>query len=123
MIMRNLLIKITLNIIPSAEQSMPKLLIKLKKNKTQTKIKKPNFYEVILLNDDFTTMEFVVKVLQLFFNMTKLTANKIMLKIHNEGSAVCGVYPYEVAETKVIQVINFAKQNQYPLKCIMKKSN
>ena len=69
---------------------MPKLLIKLKKNKTQTKIKKPNFYEVILLNDDFTTMEFVVKVLQLFFNMTnKLTANKIMLKIHNEGSAVC----------------------------------
>jgi ATP-dependent Clp protease adaptor protein ClpS len=54
--------------------------------------------------------------------MTKLTANKIMLKIHNEGSAVCGVYPYEVSETKVMQVLNFAKQNQYPLKCIMKKS-
>ena len=101
---------------------MPKVLIKFKKIKTQTKIKKPEFYEVILLNDDFTTMEFVVKVLQLFFNMTKATANKIMLKIHNEGSAVCGVYPYEVAETKVMQVINFAKQNQYPLKCIMKKS-
>jgi ATP-dependent Clp protease adaptor protein ClpS len=67
-------------------------------------------------------MEFVVKVLQLFFNMTKATANKIMLKIHNDGSAVCGVYPYEVAETKVMEVINFAKQNQYPLKCIMKKS-
>ena len=101
---------------------MPKLLTKLKKNKTQAKMKKPNFYEVILLNDDFTTMEFVVKVLQLFFNMTKFAANKIMLKIHNEGSAVCGIYPYEVAETKVLQVINFAKQNQYPLKCIMKKS-
>jgi ATP-dependent Clp protease adaptor protein ClpS len=101
---------------------MPKLLTKLKKNKTQAKIKKPYFYEVILLNDDFTTMEFVVKVLQLFFNMTKLIANKIMLKIHNEGSAVCGVYPYEVAETIVLQVISFAKQNQYPLKCIMKKS-
>ena len=101
---------------------MPKVLIKLKKNKTQVKIKKPDFYEVIFLNDDFTTMEFVVKVLQLFFNMTKPKANKIMLKIHNDGSAICGVYPYEVAETKVIEVINFAKQNQYPLKCIMKKS-
>jgi ATP-dependent Clp protease adaptor protein ClpS len=101
---------------------MPKVLIKFKKIKTQAKIKKPEFYEVILLNDDFTTMEFVVKVLQLFFNMTKATANKIMLKIHNDGSAVCGVYPYEVAETKVIEVINFAKQKQYPLKCIMKKS-
>ena len=101
---------------------MPKLLIKLKKIKTQAKIKKPNFYEVILLNDDFTTMEFVVRVLQLFFNMTKVTANKIMLKIHNEGSAVCGVYPYEIAETKVMQVTNFSKQNQYPLKCILKKS-
>ena len=101
---------------------MPKVLIKLKKNKTQVKIKKPDFYEVILLNDDFTTMEFVVKVLQLFFNMTKPKANKIMLKIHNDGRAVCGVYPYEVAETKVIEVINFAKQNQYPLKSIMKKS-
>jgi len=101
---------------------MPKVLNKLKKNKTQVKIKKPDFYEVILLNDDFTTMEFVVKVLQLFFNMTKPKANKIMLKIHNDGSAICGVYPYEVAETKVIEVINFAKQNQYPLKCIMKKS-
>ena len=67
-------------------------------------------------------MEFVVKVLQLFFNMTKPKANKIMLKIHNDGSAICGVYPYDVAETKVIEVINFAKQNQYPLKCIMKKS-
>ena len=101
---------------------MPKVLIKLKKNKTQVKIKKPDFYEVILLNDDFTTMEFVVKVLQLFFNMTKSKANKIMLKIHNDGSAICGVYPYDVAETKVIEVINFAKQNQYPLKCVMKKS-
>jgi len=101
---------------------MPKTIIKLKKNKTQVKIKKPNFYEVILLNDDFTTMEFVVKVLQLIFNMTKITANQIMLKIHNEGRAVCGVYPYEVAETKVMEVTNFAKQNQYPLKCIIKKS-
>ena len=101
---------------------MPKVLIKFKKIKTQAKIKKPEFYEVILLNDDFTTMEFVVKVLQLFFNMTKATASKIMLKIHNDGSAVCGVYPYEVAETKVMEVINFAKQKEYPLKCIMKKS-
>ena len=101
---------------------MPRTLIKLKKNKTQAKIKKPNFYEVILLNDDFTTMEFVVRVLQLFFNMTKVTANKIMLKIHNESRAVCGVYPYEVAETKVMEVTNFAKQHQFPLKCIMKKS-
>jgi len=101
---------------------MPKVLIKLKKIKSQVKIKKPDFYEVILLNDDFTTMEFVVKVLQLFFNMTKPKANKVMLKIHNDGSAVCGVYSYEVAETKVMEVINLAKQNQYPLKCIMKKS-
>jgi ATP-dependent Clp protease adaptor protein ClpS len=102
---------------------MHKILLRIKKYKTQAKIKKPNFYEVILLNDDFTTMEFVVSVLQLFFNLSKMTASKIMLKIHNEGSAVCGIYPHEVAETKVMQVINYAKQNHYPLKCIMKKSN
>ena len=74
---------------------MPKVLIKLKKNKTQVKIKKPDFYEVILLNDDFTTMEFVVKVLQLFFNMTKPKANKIMLKIHFNHSV--NYYYYTVS--------------------------
>ena len=80
---------------------MPKILIKLKKNKTQVKIKKPDFYEVILLNDDFTTMEFVVKVLQLFFNMTKLKANKIMLKFTTMGALFVEFIPMRLLRLKL----------------------
>jgi ATP-dependent Clp protease adaptor protein ClpS len=99
---------------------MPKVNI-TKKNITQNKIQHPDFYNVIMLNDDFTSMDFVVKILKLFFNMNTIKANNIMLKIHNTGQAICGIYPFEVAETKILEVTSFAKQNGYPLKSIMKK--
>jgi ATP-dependent Clp protease adaptor protein ClpS len=81
--------------------------------------KAPPMYKVILLNDDYTTMEFVIEVLQTIFAMERERATQIMLKIHNEGSAVCGVYSRDVAETKVAQVSAFAKQNGHPLRCTM----
>lgn len=81
--------------------------------------KAPPMYKVILLNDDYTTMEFVIEVLQTIFAMERERATQIMLKIHNEGSAVCGVYSRDVAETKVAQVSMFAQQNGHPLRCTM----
>lgn len=86
------------------------------------KIKPPRLYQVILFNDDYTTMEFVVDVLQRFFSMSLEQAQTIMLKIHNEGSAVCGVYSRDVAETKVTQVTEYAKQHDYPLRCDMEET-
>jgi ATP-dependent Clp protease adaptor protein ClpS len=83
----------------------------------RSKTKPPKLYKVILLNDDFTTMEFVIEVLKVFFSMGQERATQIMLKIHNEGSAVCGVYPKDIAETKVTQVSEFAKQHGHPLRC------
>ncbi len=82
-------------------------------------IKTPRLYKVILFNDDYTTMDFVIEVLQRFFAMTRERALQIMLKVHNEGSAVCGVYSRDVAETKVAQVSAFAKQHGHPLRCGM----
>jgi len=82
-------------------------------------IKPPRLYKVILLNDDYTTMEFVIEVLRVYFSMGRERAAQIMLIIHNEGSAVCGVYSRDIAETKVTQVSGFAKQNGHPLRCIM----
>lgn len=81
--------------------------------------KPPRMYKVILFNDDYTTMEFVIEVLQMFFAMERERAVQIMLKIHNEGSAVCGRYSRDIAETKVAQVSEFAKQNGHPLRCAM----
>lgn len=86
------------------------------------KIKPPRLYKVILFNDDYTTMDFVVEVLQHFFKMNMEQAQVIMLKIHNEGSAVCGVYTRDVAETKVTQVSEFAKQHEHPLRCDMEET-
>ena len=83
----------------------------------RSKTKPPRMYKVIMFNDDFTTMEFVVEVLQLFFAVSRERALQIMLKVHNEGSAVCGVYSRDVAETKVSQVTEFAKQHGHPLRC------
>jgi len=83
----------------------------------RAKTKPPRMYKVILFNDDFTTMEFVVEVLQRFFSANRERALQIMLKVHNEGSAVCGVYVRDVAETKVAQVGEFAKQHGHPLRC------
>ena len=89
--------------------------------KTRTKTKKPSLYKVLLLNDDYTPMEFVVYVLERFFNKGPEDATRIMLHVHNKGVGVCGVFTYEVAETKVAQVMSFARQNQHPLQCTMEK--
>lgn len=88
---------------------------------TKPKTKKPSMYKVLLLNDDFTPMEFVVHILERFFNVDHQQAVSIMLTIHQKGLAVVGVYPHEIAETKVTQVMDFARKNQHPLQCTMEK--
>ncbi len=89
--------------------------------KTRPKTKKPNLYRVLLLNDDYTPMDFVVYVLERFFNKGHEDATRIMLHVHQKGVGVCGVYTFEVAETKVSQVMSFARQHQHPLQCTMEK--
>ena len=84
-------------------------------------VKEPPSYQVILLNDDYTPMEFVVLILQRFFGHNTQTAQKIMLHVHQKGVGVCGVYTYEVAETKINQVMTFARQNEHPLQLQMEK--
>lgn len=84
--------------------------------------KPPRQYKVILLNDDFTTMEFVIEVLETIFSMTRERATQIMLKVHQEGSAVCGIYPKDIAETKVAQVLAFARQREHPLRCVTEEN-
>jgi len=90
--------------------------------RTRTKTKKPTPYRVLLLNDDYTPMEFVVLVLQRFFRMDAEQATQVMLHVHQRGVGVCGVFTYEVAETKVAQVIEFARQNSHPLQCTLEKA-
>ena len=90
--------------------------------KTRTKPKKPSQYKVLLLNDDYTPMEFVVMVLKRFFRMDLDEATRVMLHVHQRGVGVCGIFPYEVAETKVNQVMDFARQNQHPLQCTLEKA-
>jgi ATP-dependent Clp protease adaptor protein ClpS len=89
--------------------------------KTKPQTKRPNLYRVLLLNDDYTPMEFVVHVLERFFNKDREAATQIMLHVHNHGIGECGVYTYEVAETKVTQVMDFARKHQHPLQCVMEK--
>lgn len=89
--------------------------------KSRSKTKKPSLYKVLLLNDDYTPMEFVVHVLERFFNKGREEATSIMLHVHQKGVGVCGVYTYEVAETKVTQVMDFSRQHQHPLQCTMEK--
>ncbi len=89
--------------------------------RTQTKTKKPSLYRVLILNDDYTPMEFVVHVLERFFSKNREQATKIMLHVHNHGVGECGVYTFEVAETKVSSVMDFARQHQHPLQCVMEK--
>lgn len=88
----------------------------------RTRTKPPPLYKVLLLNDDFTPMEFVVIVLQSFFSMDRERATRIMLQVHREGSGVCGVFPKDVAATKVDQVAAFARQHQHPLACVMEEN-
>lgn len=83
----------------------------------EVKIKPPPLYRVILLNDDYTPMEFVVAVLRKFFGMNIETATRVMLKVHTEGKGVCGVFPREIAETKAVQVNDFAREAEHPLLC------
>jgi len=90
--------------------------------KTRTRTKTPSPYKVLMLNDDYTPMEFVVLVLQSFFKMGIEDATRVMLHVHQRGVGVCGIFPYEVAETKVAQVIEFARQNQHPLQCTLEKA-
>lgn len=90
--------------------------------KTRAKTKKPTPYKVLMLNDDYTPMEFVVHVLQSFFRMSMEDATRVMLQVHQKGVGVCGVFSYEVAETKVSQVIDYARQNQHPLQCTLEKA-
>ena len=88
---------------------------------TKPKAQKPSLYRVLILNDDYTPMEFVVYVLERFFNKSREDATRIMLHVHQTGVGVCGVYTYEVAETKVAQVVDMARRHQHPLQCTMEK--
>ena len=88
---------------------------------SKQKLKTPKRFDVILLNDDYTTMEFVVEVLKRFFHKESLVAEAIMLKIHIGGEAICGTYSYDVAQTKVTQVIDYSRQNEQPLMCVLRE--
>ena len=90
--------------------------------KTKSKTQRPPLYKVLLLNDDYTPMEFVVLVLKRFFGMDLEQATRVMLHVHQRGVGVCGIFTYEVAETKVNQVMDFARQNQHPLQCTLEKA-
>ena len=89
--------------------------------KTKPKTKKPSLYKVLILNDDYTPMEFVVFVLERFFSKSREEATRIMLHVHHKGVGICGVFTYEIAETKVAQVMDMARQNGHPLQCTMEK--
>ncbi len=89
--------------------------------KVKEKTKKPNLYKVLLLNDDYTPMEFVVQILESIFNKSREEAEQIMLHLHHKGVGICGVFTYQVAETKVTQVMLFAKEYEHPLQCTMEK--
>ncbi|MEQ8481334.1 MAG: ATP-dependent Clp protease adapter ClpS [Hoeflea sp.] len=89
--------------------------------RTKPQVKKPSLYRVLLLNDDYTPMEFVIHVLERFFQKDREQATRIMLHVHNHGVGECGVFTFEVAETKVTQVMDFARTNNHPLQCVMEK--
>ena len=89
--------------------------------KQETKTKKPSMYKVLMLNDDYTPMEFVVDVLQNIFQKNREEATEVMLHVHQKGVGVCGVYTYEIAETKVTQTVDYARKNQHPLQCTLEK--
>jgi ATP-dependent Clp protease adaptor protein ClpS len=90
-------------------------------SKTKPQTKRPSLYRVLILNDDYTPMEFVVHVLERFFGKDREAATQIMLHVHHHGIGECGVFTYEVAETKVTQVMDFARKHQHPLQCVMEK--
>ncbi len=85
------------------------------------KVKKPSLYKVLLLNDDYTPMDFVVHILKVYFQKDEVAAHEIMIQVHTQGRGIAGVYSYDVAESKVVQVIEYAKKNDYPLKAVLEK--
>jgi len=89
--------------------------------KLHERLKKPNLYRVLLLNDDYTTTDFVIYVLEKFFNKKREEATRIMLKVHHHGKAECGIFTYEIAEAKIGQVLACAREHEYPLQCVMEK--
>ena len=89
---------------------------------SRPEVKLPPMYRVVLLNDDYTPMDFVIEILKLFFGMGHDRATQVMLHVHTRGKGVCGVFTYEIAETKVAQVNEFSRQNEHPLKCTMEKA-
>lgn len=91
--------------------------------KTRVQTKKPSMYRVLILNDDYTPMEFVVLILERFFHKSREQATRIMLHVHQKGVGVCGVFTYEVAETKVAQVMDLARRNEHPLQCTLEKED
>ncbi len=88
---------------------------------TRVKTSKPSMYKVLLLNDDYTPMDFVVHILEKFFNKNTQEATEIMMQVHKRGAGLCGVFTYEVAEAKVTQVIDYSRKNEHPLQCSMEK--
>jgi len=96
--------------------------IDLAVKEAQPKLKRPPLYRVVLINDDYTPMEFVVEVLETVFGMDRSKATRVMLEVHTKGKGVCGVFSYDIAETKVAQVMNIAQQQQHPLLCTMEQS-
>lgn len=89
--------------------------------RTRPKLKRPSLYRVLLLNDDYTPMDFVQHILERFFNKSPEDATRIMLTVHHTGVGECGIYTYEIAETKVTQVMDFSRKNHHPLQCVMEK--
>ncbi len=89
--------------------------------KAKPKLKRPKLYKVVLLNDDYTPMEFVVHILKVFFNMNEDKATNIMLQIHHDGKGICGTYSRDIAETKVVQINNYARENEHPLMSVMEE--
>ena len=89
--------------------------------RTKKKLKKPSLYKVVMLNDDYTPMDFVVYLLKTFFKKNHEEASKIMLDVHNKGAATCGIFTFEIAETKILKVINTSRNNGFPLLCILEK--
>jgi len=103
------------------DRSSQREVVTQRRTRTQPKTRKPPLFKVVLLNDDYTPMEFVVELLKLVFNKPHAEATRIMLHVHQNGIGVAGVYPYEIAESKVRTVEELARENQYPLKCVMEK--
>ena len=121
MIQKNHLNNIMMNIkksLVNQEGNDGELYVKVK---VSSKNKKPSLYKVVILNDDYTPMDFVIDILIRFFNKSKEEAIDIMLHVHKKGLGVCGVYTWEIAETKVVQVLSLAKERQHPLQCKVEK--